>query len=176
MTVFSLGGVRPILAGEDDCWIAPTATVAGRVILEKGASVWFGAVLRGDNEPIVVGENSNIQDNSVLHTDVGRPLTIGANVTVGHMVMLHGCEIGAGSLVGIGAIVLNGARIGRGCIIGAGSLGGGSGGSDRQRLALRRKLAPVQSRPRAALKAAATPPTTAHTQAPTPKRRTAHGL
>ncbi len=122
MTVFSLGGVRPTLAAEDECWIAPTATVAGRVILRPGASVWFGAVLRGDNEPIVVGENSNVQDNSVLHTDVGRPLTIGANVTVGHMVMLHGCEIGDGSLIGIGAIVLNGARIGRGCIIGAGSL------------------------------------------------------
>ena len=94
----------------------------GKVTLKKNASIWFGAVLRGDNDPIVIGENSNIQDNSVLHTDVGQPLTIGDNVTVGHMVMMHGCTIGDGSLIGIGAIVLNGARIGRNCLIGAGSL------------------------------------------------------
>ena len=89
----------------------------GRVILKKNASVWWGATLRGDNDPIVVGEGSNIQDGSVCHTDTGSPLTIGANVTVGHMVMLHGCTIGDNTLVGIGSIVLNGARIGKNCLI-----------------------------------------------------------
>ena len=108
----SLGGVGPTLPDDGEYWIAPNATVIGNVILKKNASIWFGAVLRGDNDPIVVGENSNIQDNSVLHTDNGSPLTIGANVTVGHKVMMHGCEIGDGTLIGIGAIVLNGARIG----------------------------------------------------------------
>jgi carbonic anhydrase/acetyltransferase-like protein (isoleucine patch superfamily) len=122
MNAFRLGDRLPTLPGGGEYWIAPTATVVGNVILKKNASVWFGAVLRGDNEPIVVGENSNVQDNSVLHTDLGKPLTIGANVTVGHMVMLHGCEIGDGSLIGIGSIILNGAKIGRNCIIGASSL------------------------------------------------------
>jgi carbonic anhydrase/acetyltransferase-like protein (isoleucine patch superfamily) len=103
-------------------WIAPNAVVAGRVILKKNASVWFGAVLRGDNDPIIIGENSNVQDNSVLHTDVGSPLTIGDNVTIGHMVMLHGCTIGDGALIGIGSIVLNGAKIGKNCLVGAGAL------------------------------------------------------
>lgn len=103
-------------------WIAPTAVLIGRVILKRNASVWFGAVLRGDNEPITVGENSNVQDGCVLHTDPGFPLTIGPNVTIGHCVMLHGCSIGENSLVGIGAIVLNGARIGRNCIVGAHAL------------------------------------------------------
>jgi len=122
MNAFRLGDHVPTLPADDEYWIAPTATVLGNVILKKNASVWFGAVLRGDNDPIVVGENSNIQDNSVLHTDVGQPLTIGANVTIGHMVMLHGCQIGDGSLIGIGSIILNGAKIGRNCIIGASSL------------------------------------------------------
>jgi len=122
MSVFSLGGVGPILPDGGDYWIAPNAVVVGHVILKRNASVWFGAVLRGDNEAITIGENSNVQDNCVLHTDVGKPLTIGADVTVGHMVMLHGCEIGDGSLVGIGSIILNGARIGRNCLIGAGAL------------------------------------------------------
>jgi carbonic anhydrase/acetyltransferase-like protein (isoleucine patch superfamily) len=122
MTAYRLGDRAPTLPSEGEYWIAPTAVVAGNVILKKNASVWFGAVLRGDNEPITVGENSNIQDNSVLHTDVGQPLTIGDNVTVGHMVMLHGCTIGDGALIGIGAIVLNGARIGRNCLVGAGAL------------------------------------------------------
>jgi carbonic anhydrase/acetyltransferase-like protein (isoleucine patch superfamily) len=122
MNTYSLGSGVPAVPGDDEYWIAPTATVVGNVILKKNASVWFGAVLRGDNDPIIVGENSNVQDNSVLHTDVGQPLTIGANVTIGHMVMLHGCTIGDGSLIGIGSIVLNGARIGRNCIVGAGSL------------------------------------------------------
>lgn len=94
----------------------------GNVVLEKNASVWFGAILRGDNEPIVVGENSNIQDSCVLHTDIGSPLLIGPDVTVGHMAMLHGCTIGANTLIGIGAVVLNGARIGRNCLIGAKAL------------------------------------------------------
>jgi carbonic anhydrase/acetyltransferase-like protein (isoleucine patch superfamily) len=122
MNVYSLSGHSPTLPGADEYWIAPTASVIGNVVLKKNASIWFGAVLRGDNDPIVIGENSNIQDNSVLHTDVGQPLTIGANVTVGHMVMLHGCTIGDGSLIGIGSIILNGAKIGRNCVIGASSL------------------------------------------------------
>jgi carbonic anhydrase/acetyltransferase-like protein (isoleucine patch superfamily) len=122
MNAYSLGGVTPTLPEDGEYWIAPTAAVIGHVVLERNASIWFGAVLRGDNEPIVVGENSNVQDNSVLHTDMGRPLTIGANVTVGHKVMLHGCVIGEGSLIGIGSTILNGARVGRGCIIGAHSL------------------------------------------------------
>jgi len=122
MTAYSLGGLAPTLPEDGEYWIAPDASVIGHVILKSGASIWFGAVVRGDNEPIIVGENSNVQDNSVLHTDMGKPLTIGPNVTIGHKVMLHGCHIGEGSLVGIGAIVLNGARIGRGCLIGAGAL------------------------------------------------------
>src|SRR5580693_1925754 len=122
MNAFRLGDRVPTLPADDEYWIAPTATVVGHVILKKNASVWFGAVLRGDNDPVIVGENSNIQDNSVLHTDVGSPLTIGDNVTVGHMVMLHGCTIGDGALIGIGAVVLNGAKIGRNCLVGAGAL------------------------------------------------------
>lgn len=122
MSVYNLGAVSPELPAEGEYWIAPNAVVVGRVILKRNASVWFGATLRGDNDPIIVGENSNIQDGSVLHTDTGSPLTIGDNVTVGHMVMLHGCTIGDNSLVGIGSIVLNGARIGRNCLIGANCL------------------------------------------------------
>jgi carbonic anhydrase/acetyltransferase-like protein (isoleucine patch superfamily) len=106
----------------DDWWVAPSAVVIGRVILKRNASVWWNAVLRGDNEPITVGENSNVQDGCVLHTDPGFPLTIGANVTVGHLVMLHGCSIGDGSLIGIGSVILNGTRIGRNCLIGAKTL------------------------------------------------------
>ena len=117
-----LGDIAPDLAGPSECWIAPNAIVIGNVRLERDASVWFGAVIRGDNEPIVIGRGSNIQDGSVLHTDPGFPISIGADCTIGHMVMLHGCTIGAGSLIGIGAIVLNGARIGEGCLIGAGTL------------------------------------------------------
>ena len=122
MSVYDLGAHAPTLPPTGEFWIAPSACVVGNVILKRNASVWFGAVLRGDNDPIEIGEDSNVQDNSVLHTDHGSALTIGARVTVGHMVMLHGCTIGDGSLVGIGSIVLNGARIGRRCIIGAGSL------------------------------------------------------
>jgi carbonic anhydrase/acetyltransferase-like protein (isoleucine patch superfamily) len=122
MAVYNLGNVTPELPNDDEYWIAPNAAVIGRVVLKKNASVWWGATLRGDNDPIVVGENSNVQDGSVLHTDTGSPLTLGANVTVGHMVMLHGCEIGDNTLVGIGSIVLNGAKIGKNCLIGAGCL------------------------------------------------------
>jgi carbonic anhydrase/acetyltransferase-like protein (isoleucine patch superfamily) len=122
VAVYNLGNVTPQLPNDDEYWIAPTAAVMGNVILKKNSSIWWGAVLRGDNDPIVVGEGSNIQDGSICHTDHGSPLTIGANVTVGHMVMLHGCEIGDGSLVGIGSIVLNGAKIGKNCLIGANCL------------------------------------------------------
>ena len=122
MSVYNLGDVAPELPGEDEYWIAPNAAVIGRVILKRNASVWWGATLRGDNDPITIGEGSNIQDGSVLHTDTGSPLTIGANVTVGHLVMLHGCTIGDNSLVGIGSIILNGAKIGKNCLIGANCL------------------------------------------------------
>ena len=122
MSVYILDGRAPVTPSGGEYWIAPTAVVVGNVILKKNASIWFGAVLRGDNDPITVGENSNVQDNSVLHTDLGAPLTIGDNVTVGHMVMMHGCTVGDNSLIGIGSIVLGGARIGRNCLIGAGAL------------------------------------------------------
>src|SRR5258708_8337589 len=122
MSVYNLGNVTPELPNDDEYWIAPSASVMGRVILKKNASVWWNATLRGDNDPITVGEGSNVQDGSVLHTDTGSPLTLGANVTVGHMVMLHGCTVGDNSLVGIGAIVLNGAVIGKNCLIRAGTL------------------------------------------------------
>jgi len=103
-------------------WVAPTATLIGKVKLEAGASVWFGSVLRGDNELIHIGENSNVQDGTVMHTDMGSPLTIGKNVTIGHNVMLHGCTVGDCSLIGINSVILNGAKIGNYCIIGANSL------------------------------------------------------
>lgn len=122
MTVYALGALAPTLPSEDEYWIAPSASVMGAVILKKNASIWWAATARGDTDTITVGENSNVQDGSVLHADHGSPLLIGANVTVGHMVMLHGCTIGDNSLIGIGSIVLNGARIGRNCLIGAGAL------------------------------------------------------
>ena len=106
----------------EEWWVAPTAVLVGRVRLEHEAAVWWGAVLRGDNELITVGRGSNVQDNCVCHTDPGHPLVIGPNVTVGHMAVLHGCTIGEGTLVGIGAIVLNGAKVGRNCLIGAKAL------------------------------------------------------
>lgn len=118
---FALDHIEPATEN-DDHWIAPTAVVIGKVRLEPGASIWWGAVLRGDNELITVGEDSNVQENCVLHTDPGFPLTIGPRVTVGHLVMLHGCSIGEGSLIGIGAVVLNGAKIGRNCLIGSKAL------------------------------------------------------
>ncbi|MFN4355034.1 gamma carbonic anhydrase family protein [Parvibaculum sp.] len=122
MPVYAIGDRKPILPAEGEYWIAPNAEVMGNVKLETNASVWFGAVLRGDNELITIGENSNVQDGSVLHTDPGSPLMIERDVTIGHMVMLHGCTIGAGSLVGIGSIILNNAKIGKGCLIGANTL------------------------------------------------------
>ena len=106
----------------DDFWVAPNATVIGNVIMEKDSSIWFQCTIRGDNEPITIGAGSNIQDNSVIQTDPGCPCTIGSNVTVGHMAMLHGCQIGDGSLIGIGAVILNNAKIGKNCIIGAKAL------------------------------------------------------
>ena len=105
-----------------DFWIAPNAVVIGDVFLKKNASVWFGSVLRGDNDPIILGENSNIQDNSVCHTDDGMPLIIGDNVTVGHKVILHSCAVGNNSLIGMGSTVLNKAKIGNNCLVGANSL------------------------------------------------------
>ena len=119
--LYSLGDKRVDIAG-DDYFVADNASVIGEVRLENNASVWFNAVLRGDCDLITVGENSNIQDGSVLHTDHGFPLTIGKNVTVGHKVMLHGCTIDDNSLIGINAVILNGARIGKNCLIGANSL------------------------------------------------------
>ncbi|MCF6305417.1 MAG: gamma carbonic anhydrase family protein [Rhodobacteraceae bacterium] len=118
--IYTLDGVSPKLAG--DSWVADTAVIIGDVLLENAVSIWFGAVLRGDNERIQVGQGCNIQENCVLHTDMGFPLNIGAGCTIGHKAMLHGCEIGENSLIGMGAIVLNGARIGKNCLIAAGAL------------------------------------------------------
>jgi carbonic anhydrase/acetyltransferase-like protein (isoleucine patch superfamily) len=118
--IYALDGITPQI--HPDAWVAPTAVLVGRVVVEAGASIWFGAVLRGDNEEIRVGAGSNVQENAVLHTDMGYPLTIGPNCTIGHKAMLHGCTIEACSLIGMSATVLNGARIGRHCLIGAGAL------------------------------------------------------
>ena len=120
MTLYALGDVVPQIAR--DTWVAPDANVIGNVILEAGASIWFGSTLRGDNEAITIGAGSNVQENCVFHTDIGCPLTIGRNCTIGHKVMLHGCTIGENSLIGMGATVLNNARIGKNCLIGAGAL------------------------------------------------------
>ena len=120
MSLYTLDGVAPELA--DDAWVAPGAQLSGRVVLEAGASVWFNAVLRGDNEPITVGRGSNVQDGCVCHTDMGYPLRIGADCTVGHLAILHGCVVGDETLVGMGATVLTGAVIGRNVLIGAGAL------------------------------------------------------
>ena len=120
MPLYALGPLHPTLA--PGSWVAPTATLVGDVHLGEKATVWFGAVLRGDNDTITVGHGSNVQDNAVLHADQGVPLTIGQNVTVGHQAMLHGCTVGDGSLIGMQAVVLNRARIGRNCLVGAGAL------------------------------------------------------
>jgi carbonic anhydrase/acetyltransferase-like protein (isoleucine patch superfamily) len=122
MAIYELDGQAPELPADGNYFIADTATVIGKVRLLNSASVWFGAVLRGDNEWIEIGEGSNVQDNSTCHTDPGFPLTIGTNCTVGHNVILHGCTIEDGALVGMGSIVMNGARIGRGSVVGAGSV------------------------------------------------------
>ena len=120
MAIYEFEGAAPRLA--DSAWVADSAQVMGNVELADESSIWFGAVIRGDTETIRIGRRSNIQDLSVLHADVGMPLTVGEDVTVGHQVMLHGCTIGDGSLIGIGAVVLNGAKIGKGCLVGAGAL------------------------------------------------------
>ena len=120
MAIYELDGVAPEVAAS--AWVADSAEVMGNVQLAEDASIWFGAVLRGDCESITIGEGSNIQDASVLHADLGKPLVVGERVTVGHQVMLHGCTIGDESLIGIGAVVLNGAKIGRNCLVGAGAL------------------------------------------------------
>jgi carbonic anhydrase/acetyltransferase-like protein (isoleucine patch superfamily) len=122
MGVYELNGVAPRLPSEGDYWIAHNATVLGRVELGSQASIWFSAVLRGDTEPITIGEGSNIQDGAVLHTDAGFPLTVGRNCTIGHQAILHSCTVGDNSLVGMGATVLNAAKIGRNCLIGAKAL------------------------------------------------------
>lgn len=118
--IWELDGIRPEIAA--DAWVAPDAQLMGRVVLEAESSVWWGAVLRGDNEEIRIGRGSNVQDLCVFHTDMGYPLTIGANCTIGHRAILHGCQIGDGALIGMGATILNGARIGEGALIGAGAL------------------------------------------------------
>lgn len=121
MPLYALDGVAPQLSA-DGCWVAPDATVIGRVVLSAGVGVWFGAVLRGDEEPIVIGEDSNLQEHCVLHTDHGFPLTVGKGCTIGHRAILHGCTVGDNVLVGMGATILNGARIGRDSLIGAGAM------------------------------------------------------
>ncbi len=118
--IFSLDGIAPQI--DDTAWVAHDANIIGRVVLAAQANVWFGVTIRGDNEEIRVGAGSNVQELCVLHTDIGFPLTIGADCTIGHKAMLHGCTIGDGSLIGMGATILNGAKIGRGCLIGAGAL------------------------------------------------------
>lgn len=120
MAVYQLDDVTPALHAT--AWVAESAQVMGKVVLGEDSSVWFGAVIRGDNEFITVGRGTNIQENSVLHTDYSKPLTLGENVTIGHQVTLHGCTIGDGALIGIGAVVLNGAVIGKNCLVGAGAL------------------------------------------------------
>jgi carbonic anhydrase/acetyltransferase-like protein (isoleucine patch superfamily) len=120
MALYAIDDNSPQLA--DSAWVADTAQLIGDVTLGAGASVWFGAIARADNEPMTIGAGSNVQEAAVLHSDPGYPLVIGENVTVGHQAMLHGCTVGDGSLIGIGAVVLNGARIGKNCLVGAGAL------------------------------------------------------
>ena len=120
MTFYALGNLRPSVA--DDAWVAPGCHIVGNVTLAAKSSVWFGTTMRGDNEMITIGAGSNVQENCVMHTDMGYPLTVGAGCTIGHKAMLHGCTIGDNSLIGMGATVLNGAVIGKGCLIGAGAL------------------------------------------------------
>lgn len=121
MPLYKLGDTSPVLP-DGFSWIADTAVLIGDIVVEEDVGIWFGSVLRGDTEPITVGRGSNIQEQCVLHTDMGFPLTIGAGCTIGHKAMLHGCTIGDNSLIGMGATVLNGARIGKNCLVGAGAL------------------------------------------------------
>lgn len=122
MPSYRLDATTPELPALSDHWIAPDAHVIGRVRIAKDVGIWFGAVLRGDNEWITIGEGSNVQEHAMLHTDMGFPLTVGQNCTIGHRAILHGCSIGNSSLVGMGAIILNGAKIGNNCLVGAGAL------------------------------------------------------
>jgi len=122
MAIYELDGQRPDLPADERYWVAESAVVIGTVRLKRDASVWYGASLRGDNEWVEVGERSNIQENCILHTDIGFPLTIGTGCTIGHSVILHGCTIADDSLIGMGAIVLNGVKIGRHCLVGAGAV------------------------------------------------------
>ena len=122
MPVYALGDLQPVFPESGDFWVAPDSNIIGRIIVGEGVSVWFGSTLRGDNETIAIGGGSNIQENCVLHTDMGFPLTIGRSCTVGHKAMLHGCTVGDSSLVGMGATILNGAVVGRNCVVGAGAL------------------------------------------------------
>ena len=122
MAIYELDGVRPELPAEGRYWIADDAAVIGHVRLLTDASVWFGCVLRGDNELIEIGEGSQIQDNATMHTDPGFPITIGAGCVIGHNVIMHGCTVATNSLIGMGAILLNGAKIGKNCLVGAGAL------------------------------------------------------
>ena len=122
MPLYSLDGVSPELPASGKYWIAPDAVLVGKVRIREGASIWFGAVLRGDNEWIEIGEDSNVQDGCVLHTDPGFPLTVGKGCTLGHRAVVHGCTVGDNSLIGMGAVLLNGARIGSNSIVGAGAL------------------------------------------------------
>ena len=122
MAIYELDGQAPEFPGEGEYWVADSAVLIGRVRMKKDTSVWFGAVLRGDNEWIELGERSQIQDNATLHTDPGFPMVIGSNCVIGHNVILHGCTIGDNSLVGMGAIMLNGSKIGKNCLVGAGAV------------------------------------------------------
>lgn len=122
MPVYELDGISPVLPSHDDYWIAPDADVIGRVQIGDAVGIWFGAVLRGDNELISIGDGTNIQEHTMVHTDPGFPATIGKNCTIGHRAIIHGCTIGDNSLIGMGAIVLNGAEIGKNCLVGAGAL------------------------------------------------------
>jgi carbonic anhydrase/acetyltransferase-like protein (isoleucine patch superfamily) len=122
MALFSLAGQEPDMAPAGLCYVAESAVVVGKVRIKAGASVWFGAVLRGDNEWIEIGRRTNIQDNCTLHTDPGFPLVVGEGCTVGHNAILHGCSIGDNTLIGMGAILMNGAQVGRNCVVGAGAL------------------------------------------------------
>ena len=124
MPIYALGERAPEFPESGNYWVAPDAQLMGAIRLEENASVWFSVILRGDNERITIGENSNVQDGSVMHTDMGFPLTLGKNVTIGHQAMLHGCTVGNNTLIGIGATILNGAKIGNNCLIGAHALVG----------------------------------------------------
>ncbi|CDZ46473.1 gamma carbonic anhydrase family protein [Neorhizobium galegae] len=122
MPIYALGEFEPKTPGTDRFWLAPDATIIGKVELGEDVGIWFGSVLRGDNEPIVVGKGSNIQEGVMIHTDPRYPVTIGENCTIGHHAIIHGCSIGDNSLVGMGATILNGAKIGRNCLVGANAL------------------------------------------------------